>query len=242
MNEEFGRFGEIPKSLRFQLGETFIDTLQFKDDLCHVCNKVCPNYGYGKTLKGIKFHSIYGHYIHGVAFGYGINSRGRIYAPELIPADIVPLLITDSFNDKRIDEHSTIDFLRYCEDVIRIRMGYFAIGEKWRTEVKLLEIIRKLYPNYTVIHQYPIDHLRADIFIEELNLVIEYQGEQHFKPIAFMGGEEALKNTKRRDKEKAEICDYYKLKVVYFDYRDKLDEKMIKERISLYLKKNEQSL
>lgn len=32
LNEEFGRFGEIPKSLRFQLGETFIDTLQFKDN------------------------------------------------------------------------------------------------------------------------------------------------------------------------------------------------------------------
>ncbi|MFT4413374.1 hypothetical protein ACLM5H_05895 [Fredinandcohnia humi] len=236
LNEEFNRFGDIPKSLRFNLGEAFINKLQFKDNLCHVCNKVCPKYGYGKTLKGTKFHSIYGHYINGLSFAYGIDSRGRIYSPELIPSDIVPLLITHSFDDKRLDEQSTIDFLRYCEDVIRVQMGYFSIGKKWSTEVKLLDIIKKLYPNYTVIHQYPIDHLRADIFIEELNLVIEYQGEQHFKPIAFMGGDEALENTKARDKEKVELCDYYNLGIVYFDYKDDLNEKMVKERISLYLK------
>jgi len=236
LNEEFHKFGEIPKSLQFNIGEVFINTLQFKDNLCHVCNKVCPRYGFGKTLNGTKFHSIYGHYINGLAFGYGIGSRGIIYAPELLPPDIVPYLITHSFDDKRLDDQSITDFLRYCEDIIRIRMGYFAIGKKWTTEVKLLEIIRKLYQNYTVIHQYPLDHLRADIFIEELNLIIEYQGEQHFKPIAFMGGEEGLENTKVRDKEKAELCKYYKLGIVYFDYKDDLNEKMVKERISLYLK------
>ncbi|WP_245796270.1 hypothetical protein [Domibacillus antri] len=236
LNEEFNQFGDIPKSLRFDLGEAFINTLQFKDNLCHVCNKVCPKYGFGKTSNGTKFHSIYGHYINGLSFGFGIGSRGRIYAPELLPLDIVPYLITHLFDDKRLDDQSITDFLRYCEDVIRIRMGYFAIGKKWTTEVKLLEIIKKLYPNYIVIHQYPLDHLKADIFIEELNLVIEYQGEQHFKPIAFMGGEKAFENTKARDKEKAELCDYYKLGIVYFDYKDELNEKMVKERISLYLK------
>lgn len=236
LKEEFSQFGEIPKSLRFNIGEVFLRTLQFKDNLCHICNKVCPKYGFGKTIKGTKFHSIYGHYVNGLALEYGIGSFGKIYAPELIPPDIVPYLITTPYDNKRLDDQSITDFLRYCEDVVRVRMGYFAIGKKWTTEVKLLEIIRKLYPNFTVIHQYPLDHLRADIFIEELNLVIEYQGEQHFKPIAFMGGEEAFEKTKERDREKAELCKYCKIGMVYFDYTDDLNEKMVKERISCILR------
>ncbi len=234
-NQEF-KFGHIPKSLRYNLGEPSQNTLLFKDKVCHVCNKHCPKFAFGKTLRGTKFYSIYGYYIHGLSFEYGIGSLGRVYAPELIPHEIVPNLITRSYVDKMLDEESLTDFLRYCEDVIRIRMGYFAIGKQWTTEVKLLEIIKKLYPNHTVLHQYPLDHLKADIFIEELSLVIEYQGEQHFKPVAFMGGNEALEITKARDKEKAELCNYYKLGIVYFDYNDDLNEKMVKERISLYLK------
>lgn len=236
LNEEFNRFGDIPKVLRFNMGKKFINTLQFKDNLCHVCNKVCPTYGFGKTLNGTKFHSIYGHYINGLAYGYGIDPYGTIYAPELIPSDIVPFLITKSYDDKMLDEQSVKDFMRYCEDVIRIRMGYFAIGKKWTTEIKLLEIVKKLFPKYTVIHQYELDHLRADIYIEELKLVIEYQGQQHFKPFAFMGGEEGLRKTQARDKEKAELCKYYNLGIVYFTYKEELTEKLVKDRILSFLK------
>jgi hypothetical protein len=230
-------FSGIPVTSTEIMIQNFINQLQFKDRLCHVCNKVCPKYGFDTdTHTQTKFHSIYGYYINGLAYEYGIDWLGTILAPELIPPDIVPLLITSTFNDNRLDEQSRRDFFRYCENIIRSRMGYFPIGQKWKTEIKLLELVRKIYPKYTVIHQYEIDHLRADIYIEELNLVIEYQGEQHFKPIAFMGGEEGLKKTQARDKEKVELCNYYNLGIVYFDYKDDLNEKMVKERISLYLK------
>ncbi|OIK04413.1 hypothetical protein [Bacillus sp. MUM 13] len=234
-NEEFATFRYVPRSMQLALSADFMKNINFVDGLCHICNKACPKYGYGKTSDGTKFHSIYGNYIKGLAFSYGINPRGIVYSPELIPADIVSQLITCSYDDNKLDEQSRIDFFRYCENVIRFRMGYFAIGERWTTEIKLLTIIKKLYPNYTVIHQYPIDHLRADIFIEELNLVIEYQGRQHFSPISFMGGDEALERIKLRDKEKVEICHYYKLGLIYFDYKEELNEKSVKEKISLNL-------
>lgn len=233
------KFEKISKASVKLLVDGLVDKLQFKDNLCHICNKVCPKYGYTKYGKGTgdtRFHSIYGHYINGLMYEYGIEPYGKVYEPNLIPSDIVPYLMTRSINENRLDEESLKDYKRYCEDVIRIRMGYFAIGKKWATEIKLLEIVKKLYPAYTIIHQYELDHLRADIYIEELNLVIEYQGQQHFKPIDFMGGVEALKKTKERDQEKAELCDYYEIGLVYFSYQDEITEKLVKDRISTYLK------
>ncbi|YBV93561.1 hypothetical protein M1D53_28955 (plasmid) [Bacillus sp. PK9-021] len=235
-NIHFRRFDGLPGASQKLLAQTFIDTLQFKENLCHICNKLCPSYGHGKSLGNTKFHSIYGYYINGQAYSYGVEPRGRVYEAELIPADIVPNLITQSYDDRRLDEQSVKDFMRYCEDVIRIRMGYHAIGKKWTTEIKLLELVRKIYPKYTVIHQYELDHLRGDIYIEELKLVIEYQGQQHFKPVSYMDGEEGFKRIQARDKEKVELCNYYKLGILYFSYKDKLSEKLVKDRISSYFK------
>lgn len=233
-NKAYEQLGAIPKATRNFLGQTIFNTLQFEDHLCHVCNKVCPAYGYGKTLRGTKFHSIYGRYINGLAYEYGMSPSGEVYVPELIPTDIVPYLITLPYDDECLDEQSRFNFIRYCEDVIRDRMGYFSIGKKWASEIKLLEIVRKLYPKYTVIHQYDLDHLRGDIYIEELKLVIEYQGKQHFHPIVFMGGEESLRKTKERDQEKRELCSFYNLGIIYFTYEEDLTEKLVKEKISSY--------
>jgi hypothetical protein len=43
----------------------------------------------------------------------------------------------------------------------------------------------------------------VDIFIPSLNVAIEYHGEQHYRAVAFFGGEERLKETKARDTQKA---------------------------------------
>ena len=48
------------------------------------------------------------------------------------------------------------------------------------------------------------DSLELDIFIEGLSLAVEYQGEQHYKPIYGMSGDFAAQ--KIRDKEKQEVC------------------------------------
>lgn len=230
-----GGFYGIPKAVKKSMIQGIVDSLYFQEGLCHICNKICPRYGYGKEFNKTKFHSIYGYFINALAYEYGVSPHGEIIAPERIPTDIVPLLSDSIYKNKRLDASCRIEFMRYCEDVIRIRMGYFAIGKRWTTEIKLLELVRKLYPNYTVIHQQPIKDLLADIYIDELKLVIEYQGEQHYKPFSFMGGEEALLRTQERDLEKAKLCKAYEIDIIYFSYIDTITEKFVKQKISTYL-------
>ncbi|MFJ8528673.1 hypothetical protein [Bacillus sp. NPDC094106] len=237
-------FSGLPKASQLELMDIFIKNIKFADNLCHICNQVCPKYGHGKILNGTKFYSIYGHYIQALSYSYGLDDSFRyIYNPHLIPKDIVPILIAEDRYDGGmiLDDQSEKDFQRYCENVIRARMGYFAVGRKWTSEIKLLEMIKSLFPQYTIIHQYELDHLKADIYIEELKLVIEYQGEQHYKPISFMGGEEGLKRRKERDKEKVELCKYYDLGILYFTYEEELTDKMVKNRIASYIQEKNNS-
>jgi len=48
--------------------------------------------------------------------------------------------------------------------------------------------------------------LRYDFYLPELNLVIEYNGEQHYKAIEYYGGEENLRVSQLRDEIKKQYC------------------------------------
>ena len=48
--------------------------------------------------------------------------------------------------------------------------------------------------------------LPFDFYIPDYDLLIEYNGQQHYEPIERFGGEEAFKSQKRRDKIKYDYC------------------------------------
>lgn len=52
--------------------------------------------------------------------------------------------------------------------------------------------------------QFKIDgySYRYDFYLPDLNLLIEYDGEQHYRPVEFFGGEEYFRKTRERDQDK----------------------------------------
>jgi len=129
---------------------------------------------------------------------------------------------------------------REAENIVRKEKGVAKIGEKWINETLLFNYIQVLFPEYTVEREASpawIGRQRLDIYIPEINLAIEYQGEQHFKAIDIFGGKEALKIAKSRDKEKSEKCIANNVAIIYFSYKDNLSEKLVTTRLSSYLKK-----
>jgi len=74
--------------------------------------------------------------------------------------------------------------------------------------------------------------LPFDFYIPSLNLLIEYQGIQHFKPVDFFGGEKSFKEIIFRDKIKLQYCnrnDTPNLLIIK-------DLKDIKKKIETYIK------
>ena len=55
-----------------------------------------------------------------------------------------------------------------------------------------------------------------DFYLPDYNIAIECQGEQHFKPIPYFGGESSFKKIIERDKNKLLLCDNNGIKMIYY--------------------------
>lgn len=60
--------------------------------------------------------------------------------------------------------------------------------------------------------------LRFDFYIPEKNILVEYDGEQHFKPVKFWKNEKGLSLIKRNDDIKNKFAEKSKIKLIRIDY------------------------
>lgn len=63
-------------------------------------------------------------------------------------------------------------------------------------------------------------YLKLDFFLPDYGIAIECQGEQHFFPSDFMGGEQGLKKIQERDYLKEQLCQMHGLNVLYYSDLD----------------------
>ncbi len=104
----------------------------------------------------------------------------------------------------------------------KIRTDLTAAGiirPKWKHELSLFREIRRLYPD--TLYQYRPEWLgkqSLDLFIPSIKVGIEYQGIQHFAPVTFFGGEEALLQRKELDRQKKSLCEENGIRLIEWSY------------------------
>lgn len=121
------------------------------------------------------------------------------------------------------------------------RSRYIKPKHKWVSEELVYRLTKKLYKDYAVIYQHRPFFLRSsnggqmsyDVFISKLNIAIEYQGQQHFEPIDFFGGEMAFEELKKRDVEKAFLSTQNGVKLVYINYWEEISPQLIVDRVGI---------
>lgn len=77
-----------------------------------------------------------------------------------------------------------------AEEAFRRENGIPEIGKGWVSEVSLFTLVRSLFPD--AIHQWRPVFLglqSVDIYVPSRKLAIEYQGAQHYGPVALFGGD-----------------------------------------------------
>lgn len=98
---------------------------------------------------------------------------------------------------------------REARNHMRESLNLPRIGEGWVSETELFYLIKNAFPQTSVVqHGKPpwLGRQHFDIWIPRWRVALEYQGKQHYEPVAFFGGEEAFSQTVERDRRKKELA------------------------------------
>ncbi|KPP96685.1 MAG: hypothetical protein HLUCCA01_13230 [Bacteroidetes bacterium HLUCCA01] len=120
------------------------------------------------------------------------------------------------------------------ENITREEFGFRKIGEGNVSETILTKIVQRILPENEILrHHRPkwLDGLELDIYIPELKLGIEYQGQQHFHPVKAWGGKKALEELRERDAKKKDLCKELNVKLIKVDYTEPLNKDYIHSKI-----------
>ena len=117
------------------------------------------------------------------------------------------------------------------ENAVRQEFGLKKVGEQWISETILAYLIERILEGHEVLrHARPewLNGLELDIYVPKMRLAIEYQGQQHFKPVKIWGGEKGLKKLQERDALKAALCRKKDVVLILIDYTEPLTEEYLR--------------
>lgn len=144
-------------------------------------------------------------------FGVGRIEDVKQHLSRRLPAGA----LTDYFKNRTEWEVA----LRRAEKAIRRKEGLRDVGDEWATQALLFTLVRELEPGakreYSPSWLHP---QRFDVYVPQLKLAIEYQGAQHYEPIEFFGGEEALRKRQELDRRKRTLSARHRVNLFEWRY------------------------
>jgi len=98
----------------------------------------------------------------------------------------------------------------------------------------LLDELDIKYDPHALIRYNKNKKFYVDFLIKDLNLIIEYNGIQHYKAIKFFGGKERFKTQSKRDNNLRNYCNINNIRLLELPYNLKNDEivNIIKSEVS----------
>ena len=233
-------------------GKEILNQINFKDEICHECNKQTPQFSYCNPMYGGVFEQNYGWYINKQSFEYGVMPVSFKILEDVCPEEVFSLLeiskreyaeefnhlsktelILTKVNDSRFRKLTT-KMRNVIENEVRVKFGFKKVGEAWANETLLYQIVNEIFPDCRVIRHYRpefLNYLELDVYIPKLKIAFEYQGIQHFEPVEHWGGEESLERVKQRDKLKKRLCEENNINLIYMYYYDELSKELVEKKL-----------
>jgi hypothetical protein len=228
----------------------------FKPNLCHRCNISTPTRRYCDAMYGGNFKQFFGWYLQQNTYKLGFSNYVYIdtYCPDVI-IDLIDCIknsseksyelsqknipfCRDAFQEISVLQKATSKQKRkldkMIEDITREEFGFRKVGERNISESILANIIQMIFVEQRIVRNIRpeiLEGLEIDIFLPDINLGFEYQGQQHFHPIKAWGGNKALQGIQDRDKRKRELCKLNNIILIDIDYTEPLEFNYIKMKI-----------
>ncbi len=209
-------------------------------------------YNYCHPMYGGVFEQNYGWYINKQSFEYGVMPVSFKILDDVCPDEVFSLLDigkkdflakynglseTDLIMAQARDsdfQKATRKIRNIIENEVRVKFGFKKVGEAWANETLLYQLVCETFPKEKIYrHHRPefLEFLELDIFIPSLNIGIEYQGIQHYKPVEHWGGKTSLEQIIKRDKKKKRLCNMNNIKLVIFYYYEELSRESVENKI-----------
>ena len=204
-------------------------------------NKMCDEY-----IKTGKFGTDYTRFANFQNFSKVMKSWKNLSRQERVEKHLHYYVIKEfkkEFDDTWRYADSLLEFAQNGDFEALQTNHFLKPKNKWITEEYTYNLTKKIFKEYDVIYQHRPFFLKSsvggqmsyDIFISKLNIAIEYQGKQHFEPIDFFGGQEGFEKLKIRDAEKLKLSKSNGIKLIYINYWEDVNEKLIKEKVDAVL-------
>ncbi len=200
--------GHLPYGNSEKELQTHVENIQVKSGICSLCTGKVPSQIYGSDMYYSSFLQRYLPY-------------HTLFSRKKLGHDVY-----EGAKQKEI------------ENEVREIFGYPKIGEKWISETILFKVVNMMFSPMEVFHHYrgtELQGLELDVWIPDIQLGIEYQGEQHYKSITHWGGEDGLKKRQENDRKKKILCKQAGYTLVEFHYSEELSEEAIRKKLSRYL-------
>lgn len=95
------------------------------------------------------------------------------------------------------------------------------------SERNLLSVIKSHYSDAVSQKRFHwLGNQSLDIYIPSKNVAIEYQGEQHYKPVHIYGGKKGFRQQQRFDKKKINLCKKHGVNLYYFTFVEDAPNKL----------------
>lgn len=185
-----------------------IEKMQIRDHICHMCTENVPKLEYGSAMYYSSFLQRY--------LPYHVLFSRRLRC-EILPE---------------------VNRARQIEDEVREHFGYPKIGESWISETLLFRVVKMLISPREVVHHYrgaELQGLELDIWIPDLQVGIEYQGEQHYQIIEHWGGEEGFRKQQENDLRKRMLCKSLGYTLIEFKYSEDTTDEAVRKKLAPYL-------
>lgn len=187
------------------LEEWYINEDEFKELKCHYINI----YSKKSKCRGVYRKSVF------------LNVPKSRDTVKYLECPQIPTMVLNGL------KYKLIKLLREFENIYRESIGGSRIGEGWISETNLYYQIKDYFNKLKVKqHKSPrwLGKQHFDIYMPNVNIAIEYQGEQHSKPVDIFGGLESYKNQLVRDKKKQDLAIKNKCNLIYVYPNYNIDE------------------
>ena len=167
--------------------------------------------------------------------GNGVRFTGRthpINGKVFYEVDLLQRASEDTGDNPGSLEDLVDELLVEAENLLREKYNLPRIGEGWVSEMRLYNLVKEVFPD-AELHSTPTwlrpQHL--DVFVPSQRIAFEYQGQQHFEPVEFFGGEEAFEATKKRDRRKKQKCRLNGVTLIHWRFDEHINAKTLDSKL-----------